>query len=29
MKTIDRIIDEVDCKYGAPMGRISLGTKYS
>jgi hypothetical protein len=25
MKTIDKIITKVDCKYGAPMGRRSEG----
>lgn len=25
MKTIDKIITKCDCRYGAPMGRISCG----
>ena len=25
MKTIDKIITKVDCKYGAPMGRHNIG----
>lgn len=25
MKTIDKIIDKVSCKYGAPMGRPNVG----
>lgn len=27
MKTIDKIIDKVSCKFGAPMGRANIGTK--
>jgi hypothetical protein len=27
MKTIDKIISPVSGKYGAPMGRLSVGTK--
>lgn len=27
MRTIDKIITECDCKYGAPMGRQSVGKK--
>lgn len=27
MRTIDKIIDKVDCKYGAPMGRSSHGER--
>lgn len=27
MKTIDKIITKVDCKYGAPMGRYDIGTE--
>jgi hypothetical protein len=26
MRTIDKIITEVNCKYGAPMGRPNVGT---
>jgi len=26
MKTIDKIITKVNCKYGAPMGRLNKGT---
>lgn len=26
MKTIDKIIDKVSCKYGAQMGRENIGT---
>ncbi len=25
MRTIDKIINKVDCKYGAPMGRLNTG----
>jgi hypothetical protein len=25
MRTIDKIITDVSCKYGAPMGRLSFG----
>ena len=25
MKTIDKIITKVNCKFGAPMGRINIG----
>ena len=25
MKTLDKIITNVDCKYGAPMGRENIG----
>lgn len=27
MKTIDKIITKVNCKYGAPMGRPNIGSK--
>lgn len=27
MKTLDKIITNVDCKRGAPMGRMNKGTK--
>lgn len=27
MRTIDKIITQCDCKYGAPMGRCGVGTK--
>ena len=27
MKTIDKIITKLDCKYGAPMGRPNVGTR--
>ena len=27
MKTIDKIITKLSCKYGAPMGRNNVGTK--
>jgi hypothetical protein len=27
MKTIDKIITKVDCKFGAPMGRYNIGNK--
>ncbi len=27
MRTLDKIIYKVDCKYGAPMGRSSIGEK--
>lgn len=27
MKTIDKIITEVNCKYGAPIGRDDIGKK--
>lgn len=27
MRTIDKIITECDCKWGAPIGRRSIGTK--
>lgn len=26
MRTIDKIITKVDCKYGAPIGRSNVGT---
>ena len=26
MKTIDKIITKLDCKFGAPMGRQNVGT---
>lgn len=26
MRTIDKIITEVSCKFGAPMGRYNIGT---
>lgn len=29
MKTIDKIITKLSCKYGAPMGRANVGTKPS
>jgi hypothetical protein len=29
VRTIDKIITNVNCKYGAPMGRISIGEKPS
>jgi hypothetical protein len=27
MRTIDKILYKVDCKYGAPMGRYECGTE--
>lgn len=27
MKTIDKIITKVNCKFGAPMGRYNVGNK--
>lgn len=27
MRTIDKIITKVSCKYGAPMGRANVGNK--
>ena len=27
MKTINKIINKADCKYGAPMGRSNIGNK--
>ena len=27
MRTIDKIITKVNCKFGAPMGRINVGNK--
>ena len=27
MKTIDKIITKVNCKFGAPMGRSNIGNK--
>jgi hypothetical protein len=27
MRTIDKIITKVSCKYGAPMGRANIGEK--
>lgn len=27
MRTLDKIIDKVSCKYGSPMGRGNVGTK--
>ena len=29
MKTINKIITKVDCKYGAPMGRNNIGIRPS
>ncbi len=29
MRTINKILHEVNCKYGAPMGRRSIGEKPS
>lgn len=28
MRTIDKIITKVDCKYGAPMGRVNILPQY-
>ena len=27
MRTIDKIITKVDCKFGSPMGRPNIGTR--
>lgn len=27
MRTIDKIITKVNCKYGAPLGRVNVGIK--